>query len=133
VLGRPLAGKTGTTNNEQDAWFMGFTPYLLTGVYVGYDQLQSMGRGGTGASSALPIWLEYRKAVEDRYPPEDFAPPEGIVWSRVENSQAVSSKGEHAPESYFLPFVEGTQPSVTDVGAGAGSSTSDADLMKQAF
>ncbi|OGR35737.1 MAG: penicillin-binding protein [Desulfovibrionales bacterium GWA2_65_9] len=134
VLGRPLAGKTGTTNNEQDAWFMGFTPYLLTGVYVGYDQLQSMGRGGTGASSALPIWLDYRKAVEDRYPPEDFAPPEGIVWSRVENSQAVSSKGERAPESYFLPFVEGTQPTVTDVGAAAGSATtSDSDLMKQAF
>jgi penicillin-binding protein 1A len=134
VLGRPLAGKTGTTNNEQDAWFMGFTPYLLTGVYVGYDQLQSMGRGGSGASAALPIWLEYRKAVEDRYPPEDFIPPEGIVWSRVENSQAVNSKGAHAPESYFLPFVEGTQPGVTDVGAAAGGgSTSDADLMKQAF
>ena len=134
VLGRPLAGKTGTTNNEQDAWFMGFTPYLLTGVYVGYDQLQSMGRENSGAHAALPIWLEYRKAVEDRYPPEDFLPPEGIVWSRVENSQAVSSKGEHAPESYFLPFMEGTQPTVTDVGAAAGSSsTSDADLMKQGF
>ncbi|MBU1229228.1 MAG: PBP1A family penicillin-binding protein [Proteobacteria bacterium] len=132
VLGRPLAGKTGTTNNEQDAWFMGFTPYLLTGVYVGYDQLQSMGREGSGAHTALPIWLEYRKAVENSYPPEDFLPPEGIVWSRVENSQAVSSKGEHAPESYFLPFMEGTQPSVTDVGAAAGS-TSDSDLMKQGF
>ena len=133
VLGRPLAGKTGTTNNEQDAWFMGYTPYLLTGVYVGYDQLQSMGRGGTGASSALPIWLAYRQAIEDRYPPEDFTPPEGIVWSRVENSQAVSSKGEHVTESYFLPFMEGTQPSVTDVGAAEGSAASDADLMKQAF
>lgn len=132
VLGRPLAGKTGTTNNEQDAWFMGFTPYLLTGVYVGYDQLQSMGREGSGAHTALPIWLEYRKAVENSYPPEDFLPPEGIVWSRVENSQAVSSKGEHAPESYFLPFMEGTQPTVTDVGAAAGS-TSDSDLMKQGF
>ncbi len=132
VLGRPLAGKTGTTNNEQDAWFMGFTPYLLTGVYVGYDQLQSMGRENSGARAALPIWLEYRKAIEDRYPPADFTPPEGIVWSRVENSQAVSSKGERAPESYFLPFMEGTQPGVTDVGAAAGSAnTSDSDLMKQ--
>jgi hypothetical protein len=51
----------------------------------------------------------------------------------VENSQAVSSKGEHVSESYFLPFVEGTQPTVTDVGAASGSATSDADLMKQAF
>jgi len=135
VLGRPLAGKTGTTNNEQDAWFMGFTPHLLTGVYVGYDQLQSMGREGSGGHTALPIWLDYRKAVEDRYPPDDFLPPEGIVWARVENSQAVSSKGVPAPESYFLPFIEGTQPSQTDVGGAVGnnSAASDADLMKQGF
>jgi penicillin-binding protein 1A len=135
ALGRPLAGKTGTTNNEQDAWFMGFTPHLLTGVYVGYDQLQSMGREGSGAHTALPIWLDYRKAVEDRYPPDDFLPPEGIVWARVENSQAVGSKGQPAPESYFLPFIEGTQPTVTDVGAASAgaNATSDSDLMKQGF
>jgi penicillin-binding protein, 1A family len=135
VLGRPLAGKTGTTNNEQDAWFMGFTPHLLTGVYVGYDQLQSMGREGSGAHTALPIWLEYRKAIEDHYPPDDFLPPEGIVWARVENSQAVGSKGQPAPESYFLPFMEGTQPAQTDVGAASAGSaaSSDADLMKQGF
>ncbi len=132
VLGRPLAGKTGTTNNEQDAWFMGFTPYLLTGVYVGYDQVQSMGRGGSGARTALPIWLEYRKAVEDRYQPEEFLPPEGIVWARVENSQAVDNKGNAAPEAYFLPFMEGTQPTQTDVGRDAAA-TSDTDLMKQSF
>jgi penicillin-binding protein 1A len=136
VLGKPLAGKTGTTNNEQDAWFIGFTPHLLSGVYVGYDQLQSMGRENSGAHAALPIWLEYRKAIEDRYPPDDFAPPEGIVWARVENSQAISSKGVPTPESYFLPFMEGTQPSTTDVGAaamGEGAANNDADLMKQAF
>ena len=130
ALGRPLAGKTGTTNNEQDAWFMGFTPYLLTGVYVGYDQLQSMGRGGSGAHTALPIWLEYRKAIEDRYPVAEFLPPEGIVWAKVENSQAVNNKGEVQVESYFLPFKDGTQPSQSDVGAGEASS-SDSDLMKQ--
>jgi len=133
VLGRPLAGKTGTTNNEQDAWFVGFTPHLLSGVYVGYDQLQSMGRENSGAHAALPIWLEYRKAIEDRYPPDDFPPPEGIVWARVENSQAVGSKGQPAPESYFLPFMEGTQPGTTDVGAAAVSGSTDSDLMKQAF
>jgi len=134
VLGRPLAGKTGTTNNEQDAWFMGFTPHLLTGVYVGYDQLQSMGREGSGGRTALPIWIEYRKAIEDRYPPDDFLPPEGIVWARVENSQAVGNKGQPAPESYFLPFVEGTQPSTTDVGAASdNNAASDAALMMQGF
>jgi hypothetical protein len=73
--------------------------------------------------------------VEDRYPPDDFLPPEGIVWAREENSQAIGSKGQPAPESYFLPFVEGTQPEQTDVGAAeTGASTaSDADLMKLGF
>ena len=139
VLGRPLAGKTGTTNNEQDAWFIGFTPHLLSGVYVGYDQVQPMGRENSGAHAALPIWLAYRQAVENSYPPDDFAPPEGIVWARVENSQAIGSKGQPSPESYFLPFMEGTQPAQADVGASAtpeGAATgegSDSDLMKQAF
>lgn len=137
ALGRPLAGKTGTTNNEQDTWFMGFTPHLLTGVYVGYDQLQSMGRGASGARTALPIWLTYRKAVESQFPPDDFLPPQGIVWARVGNSQAVGSHGESAPESYFLPFYEGTQPAQSDMNANATSNATapdqnnDADLMKQ--
>jgi len=139
VIGKPLAGKTGTTNNEQDAWFIGFTPHLLSGVYVGYDQVQPMGRENSGAHAALPIWLAYRQAVENSYPPDDFAPPEGIVWARVENSQAIGSKGQPSPESYFLPFMEGTQPAQADVGASAtpeGAATgegSDSDLMKQAF
>jgi penicillin-binding protein 1A len=139
VIGKPLAGKTGTTNNEQDAWFIGFTPHLLSGVYVGYDQVQPMGRENSGAHAALPIWLAYRQAIESSYPPDDFAPPEGIVWARVENSQAIGSKGQPSPESYFLPFMEGTQPAQADVGAAAnpeGAPTgegSDSDLMKQAF
>jgi len=139
VIGKPLAGKTGTTNNEQDAWFIGFTPHLLSGVYVGYDQVQPMGRENSGAHAALPIWLAYRQAIENSYPPDDFAPPEGIVWARVENSQAIGSKGQPSPESYFLPFMEGTQPAQADVGASAtpeGAATgegSDSDLMKQAF
>lgn len=75
-LGRPVAGKTGTTNDEKDAWFIGYSPYLVTGVYVGFDQLHPMGRGETGGRTALPIWLNYRRVVEEFYPVRDFAPYE---------------------------------------------------------
>ncbi len=128
ALGRPLAGKTGTTNNEQDTWFMGFTPHLLTGVYVGYDQLQSMGRGASGARTALPIWLNYRKAVESEFPADDFQPPQNVAWAHITGP---------AGEGYFLPFYEGTQPAQTDMNANATANANatepgnDADLMKQ--
>ncbi|MEG1610955.1 MAG: penicillin-binding transpeptidase domain-containing protein, partial [Bilophila sp.] len=86
VLGRPVAGKTGTSNNEHDAWFIGFTPYLVTGVYIGYDQLKPMGRDGSGSSAALPIFVEYAKTVFEAYPPDDFPVPEGITFADVDAS-----------------------------------------------
>ncbi len=79
VLNKPLAGKTGTTNGENDAWFVGYTPYLVTGVYVGYDQLQPLGRRETGGFTALPAFVHYRKHVEEFYPADDFVRPSGIV------------------------------------------------------
>jgi penicillin-binding protein 1A len=106
-LERPAAGKTGTTNDERDAWFIGFTPYLLTGVYVGYDDYLSMGRAGVGGLLAAPIWLKYRLAVEDLYPEEDFPEPPGIVFRRV---TACSGDSEPAGVTYLLPFIEGTEP-----------------------
>lgn len=79
VLNKPMAGKTGTTNDENDAWFVGFTPHLVTGVYVGYDQLQPLGRLEAGGRTALPIFVYYRQLVEEQYPPDDFIMPEGII------------------------------------------------------
>ena len=81
IEGRFIAGKTGTTNDEHDAWFVGFTPYLVTGVYVGYDQLQSLGRLEQGGRTAAPIFRYYRSVVEELYEPKDFTMPEGIVMS----------------------------------------------------
>ncbi len=95
-LNRPVAGKTGTTNDEQDAWFIGFTPYLLTGVYVGFDQVAPMGRKETGSTAALPIWLDYRLAVEQNYPAQDFKVPPNIVFRHV------ASWNTNA--DYYLPF-----------------------------
>lgn len=73
-LGRPAAGKTGTTQDYTDAWFIGFTPQLTSGVWVGYDDKQiSLGKKETGARAALPIWLEFMKAALEAQPALDFA------------------------------------------------------------
>ncbi len=82
-LGRPAAGKTGTTNEYRDAWFFGFTPNLATGVYVGYDDHRSIGDREPGARAALPIWLDYMSNATQYYPLKmflpytQFIPPEG--------------------------------------------------------
>jgi penicillin-binding protein 1A len=82
---RPAGGKTGTTNDYSDAWFTGFTPQIVTGVWVGFDDFRiSLGRGQDGAKTALPIWAPYMKAVHDTLglPVLDFQMPDGVV--RVE-------------------------------------------------
>jgi penicillin-binding protein 1A len=76
VLGRPIAAKTGTTNDFSNAWFVGYTPSVVAGVWVGHDRLRSLGRDETGARAALPIWVAVmREALRDR-PAEDFPPPD---------------------------------------------------------
>jgi len=137
VLNRPLAGKTGTTNDEQDAWFMGFSPYLLTGVYVGFDQLTPMGKYETGARAALPIWINYRRAVEDNYEVQDFPQPPGVVMVNIDAKKGLLAAPD-ADESYFLPFKAGTQPTQyaqpgSTVMPGDGSSETGIDLFKQTF
>jgi penicillin-binding protein 1A len=81
VLGKPMGGKTGTSNDERDAWFIGFTPHLVTSVWIGYDNNIPMGRSEYGGKAALPVFIKYRREVESFYPPDDFPVPPGIVWS----------------------------------------------------
>ena len=68
----PLAGKTGTTNNFTDAWFVGFSPSVTCGVWVGYDEKKTLGAKESGARAALPIWMEFMKAAAVGRPPGDF-------------------------------------------------------------
>ncbi|MCU0231323.1 MAG: PBP1A family penicillin-binding protein, partial [Acidobacteria bacterium] len=77
-LGFPTAGKTGTTDDYSDAWFIGFTPRLAVGVWVGLDQRKSLGRGETGATAALPIWIAFLKEVLADVPAERFTRPAGL-------------------------------------------------------
>jgi penicillin-binding protein 1A len=73
-LGRPAAGKTGTTQDYTDAWFIGFTPQITSGVWVGFDDKQiSLGKKETGARAALPIWIEFMKAAHSGLPEVEFA------------------------------------------------------------
>ena len=82
AVGKPIAGKTGTTNEEKDAWFVGYTPEIAVGVYIGYDKPRHIGRGATGGHMAAPIVRDFLKvaladkpALEFRVPPRDQAHP----------------------------------------------------------
>ncbi|MGE4536801.1 MAG: penicillin-binding protein 1A [Desulfovibrio sp.] len=129
VLGRPLAGKTGTTNDFQDAWFMGFSPYLLTGCYVGFDQPKPMGKGETGGRAALPIWLAYREVVENDYPVEDFSRPPGIVMANVDGVPMAFKEGTERG-SMAIMDEEQEKAFFTDPNAPLGKGE---DLLKQMF
>ena len=108
-LGRPAAGKTGTTNDFRDAWFIGYTPGLVAGVWVGRDNQESIGPKETGARTALPIWLEFmKKAYADR-PVEDFAAPGGIVFKQIDPGTGLLST-DHCRSSIREAYIPGTEP-----------------------
>jgi penicillin-binding protein 1A len=108
-LGRPAAGKTGTTNDYRDAWFIGYTPVLVTGVWVGYDDQQSIGWKETGARAALPIWLDFMKKAHANSGPEDFTVPAGIVFKQVDPKTGLLST-ENCRYSVLDAFLPGTEP-----------------------
>jgi penicillin-binding protein 1A len=122
ALGRPVAGKTGTTNDQADAWFVGFSPDVVTGVWVGYDVAHFLGPGETGARAAAPIWMDYmRVAMADR-PERDFSPPDSIVFARIDRDSGLLSNGD-GPDTVFQSFLAGTEPTET---ADAQRHTSEA-------
>jgi penicillin-binding protein 1A len=83
-LGRSdLAGKTGTTNDQRDAWFNGFTPDLAASAWIGFDNSAPLGKGETGGKVALPMWIEFMKTALEDFPEKPFTPPEGIVQSYI--------------------------------------------------
>ena len=113
----PLAGKTGTVDDNTDAWFVGFDPHMTVGVWVGHDEKKPIGPTETGAAAALPIWIEFMKAYiegrPDKDTPPDFEPPGNIVFLAVDRATGavIPAGGEGGiAES----FISGTQP-----GAGA--------------
>jgi penicillin-binding protein 1A len=101
ILNRPLGGKTGTTNDFTDAWFVGFTPHLTCGVWIGYDQKKSLGKGETGARVALPVWIDFMQRVLNGIPPQEFSglpEPERPPGERVDTPDDAAGDGETPPE-----------------------------------
>jgi len=105
-----IAGKTGTTNDSFDAWFMGYSRDLVSGVWVGYDRYDHppMGRYEQGGRTALPIWRDYMEQALDGRPGRDWPQPAGISWVSVDLKSGRPSTGEG---SRLLPFKRGTEPS----------------------
>jgi penicillin-binding protein 1A len=109
ALRRPVAGKTGTTNDQGDAWFIGFTPDIATGVWVGHDESRFLGWGETGSRAAAPIWMEFMKvAVSDR-PMRDFPVPEPIVFARIDRKTGLLAKAS-STNTVFQAFLADTVP-----------------------
>lgn len=109
ALGRPVAGKTGTTNDHKDAWFIGFTPQLLVAVWVGFDNPRPLGRGETGGRAALPIWLRVMREALRGQPKLPFPQPAGVVQQRIDpRSGLLAAPG--AVEAIDEVFVQGTEP-----------------------
>ncbi len=109
VLGRPVAGKTGTTNNFVDAWFMGFTPEIVTGVWVGKDKDEPLGQNETGSRAAIPIWLDYMKEAVKSKPVKDFPVPDDVVNIKIDPETGTSARFD-SPSSKFEVFLRDNPP-----------------------
>ncbi len=109
----PLAGKTGTVDDNTDAWFIGFDPDITVGVWIGFDEKKSMGNAEQGSFAALPMWMEFMKAYIDARPDKDeppaFEPPGNIVFLQVDKATGAVLPSD-APASIHEAFIAGTQP-----------------------
>jgi penicillin-binding protein 1A len=109
ALKRPAAGKTGTTNDLRDAWFVGYTPAFVTGVWVGYDDRRPMGKGETGSRAANPIWLYFMSEVLKDRPIEDFQMPEGVTFAKIDAKTGLLA-GQYSDSTVYQAFKEGQEP-----------------------
>jgi penicillin-binding protein 1A len=108
-IGRPVAGKTGTTNDIRDAWFIGFTPSLIAGVWIGFDQETTLGKNEVGGRAAAPVWLYFMEKVMQRTPVEDFPTPEGIIFVKVDPKTGLAAGGSDKGAIYEA-FLDGAPP-----------------------
>lgn len=119
-LGHNLAGKTGTTNENTDAWFIGYSPDLVAGVWIGFDTPRPLGDRQSAAAVALPIWIRFMGQVLPLFPNRNFPIPSGITFARVD-----PGTGKTLPPSFsggaLLPFRVGTVPEMAIAGTGNGS------------
>jgi len=118
-LGRPVAGKTGTSNDYKDAWFIGFTPELAVGVYVGFDTPRNMGRQATGGEMAVPIFTEFVQNALAGQPPTPFNMPGGMAQVWIDPSSGVKANGGDV--AIYEAFKPGTGPNLVTSVIGVNS------------
>ncbi|MBI4511192.1 MAG: PBP1A family penicillin-binding protein [Deltaproteobacteria bacterium] len=110
-LKRRIAGKTGTSNGGRDAWFIGFTPDLVAGVWVGFDDMRRLGKGEAGGKAALPIWIELMKTALRGRPVHSFAQPPGIVVAHIDRKTGkLAAPGQPETETMEEVFLDGSVP-----------------------
>jgi penicillin-binding protein 1A len=109
VLNRPVAGKTGTTDDCTDAWFIGYTPSLVCGVWVGFDEKKSLGKKETGAEAALPIWIEFMQTILKDKPVEEFQATSNIVTIAVDRLTGLRAT-PYCTDVIIESFIAGTEP-----------------------
>lgn len=108
-LERPVAGKTGTSNEARNAWFVGFTPDLVAGVWVGFDNNDPLGPQETGGRAAIPIWLDLMQKAVANTPAHDFVAPPGIVFAHVDPKHGKLASPDE-PNARLETFISGTEP-----------------------
>jgi penicillin-binding protein 1A len=109
VLSRPVAGKTGTTDEQRDAWFVGYTPGLLAAAWVGYDDQRSLGNEGTGGRVAAPLWLRFMQRALEGQPVADFPMPDGIECTHIDPETGLRARADNL-KGYLECFRSGTAP-----------------------
>ncbi len=127
-LGRPAAGKTGTTNSHKDAWFVGYTADLVAGVWVGFDDMRELGHGEQGARAALPIWISAMAQAHAGLPPRPFVQPPGLVSLKIDPASGLLA-APGASNALDELFLEGTQPSAE--APKQGEANPDTYLLEQ--
>ncbi len=120
-LGRPLAGKTGTAQEHRDAWFVGFAPDLVAGVWVGFDSHEPLGARETGAGAALPAWNAFMREALARRPALEFLPPRNVEFARIDARTGLLAPDFGSPDASLVAFVGGTAPTRTATDPASGS------------
>ena len=110
-LGHPLAGKTGTTDDSTDAWFIGYSPRLAVGVWVGFDERKPLGKNETGASAALPIWREFMRLALENVEPTEFPVPQDVSIVSIDRATGLkANRNALCNDVISEAFIRGTEP-----------------------
>jgi penicillin-binding protein 1A len=128
AAGRPAAGKTGTSDDHKDAWFIGYTPQLCAAVWIGFDDPRPLGKGEAGGKTAAPIWAQFVKKALEQQPSLDFEQPPGLLVARIDPGTGLRA-AEGAADAIDEIFLPGTEP--VDVAPAAGEVDPGTFLLEQ--